>query len=69
MRTRMLRAADVLLMPYRVDTYKERTSGVFCEALSAGKPVIVSQGSLMGLQNTNRANRLARSRQQPRLVG
>jgi glycosyltransferase involved in cell wall biosynthesis len=37
-------------MPYRVDTYKERTSGVFCEALSAGKPVIVSEGSLMGLQ-------------------
>ncbi|HEY5779986.1 MAG TPA: glycosyltransferase family 4 protein [Terrimicrobiaceae bacterium] len=46
----LLREADVLLMPYRVDTYKERTSGVFCEALSAGKPVIVSEGSLMGLQ-------------------
>ncbi len=46
----MLREADVLLLPYHPSTYKERTSGVFCEALSAGKPVIVSQGSSMGFQ-------------------
>jgi glycosyltransferase involved in cell wall biosynthesis len=47
---RLLREADVLLLPYRAETYKERTSGVFCEALSAGKPVIVPESSLMGLQ-------------------
>ena len=46
----LLRDADVLLLPYRSETYKERTSGVFCEALSAGKPVIVSEGSLMARQ-------------------
>jgi glycosyltransferase involved in cell wall biosynthesis len=46
----LLCEADVLLLPYHVDIYRDRTSGVFCEALSAGKPVIVSQGSLMGLQ-------------------
>jgi len=46
----LLREADVLLLPYRAGTYKERTSGVFCEALSAGKPVIVSQGSSMSFQ-------------------
>jgi glycosyltransferase involved in cell wall biosynthesis len=46
----LLREADVLLLPYRAETYRERTSGIFCEALSAGKPVIVSQGSFMGLQ-------------------
>jgi glycosyltransferase involved in cell wall biosynthesis len=46
----LLRDADVLLLPYRPETYKERTSGVFCEALSAGKPVIVSDGSLMARQ-------------------
>jgi glycosyltransferase involved in cell wall biosynthesis len=48
----LLRDADVLLLPYRPETYKERTSGVFCEALSAGKPVIVSAGSLMARQVT-----------------
>jgi glycosyltransferase involved in cell wall biosynthesis len=46
----MLREADVLVLPYHVDTYQDRTSGVFCEAMSAGKPVIVSQGALMGRQ-------------------
>jgi glycosyltransferase involved in cell wall biosynthesis len=46
----LLRDADVLLLPYRPETYKERTSGVFCEALAAGKPVIVSEGSLMASQ-------------------
>jgi glycosyltransferase involved in cell wall biosynthesis len=46
----LLREADVLLLPYRPETYKERTSGVFCEALSAGKPVIVSEGSFMARQ-------------------
>jgi glycosyltransferase involved in cell wall biosynthesis len=53
---RLLREADVLLLPYRADTYKERSSGVFCEALSAGKPVIVSQGSFMGLQVSRERN-------------
>lgn len=45
-----LRDADVLLLLYRPETYKERTSGVFCEALSAGKPVIAPEGSLMARQ-------------------
>ena len=67
---RLLREADVLLLPYRSETYRERTSGVFCEALSAGKPVIVSQGSLMGLQvSRERTGWLVRDRSPASLAG
>ena len=66
----LLREADVLLLPYRPETYKERTSGVFCEALSAGKPVIVSEGSLMGLQvSRERTGWLVRDRHPESIAG
>jgi glycosyltransferase involved in cell wall biosynthesis len=47
---RLLKDADVLLLPYHVERYEDRTSGVFCEAMTAGKPSIVSQGSFLGLE-------------------
>ena len=47
---RLLRDADVLLLPYHVDRYRDRTSGVFCEAMTSGKPTIVNEGSFLGLE-------------------
>ena len=29
---------------------RDRTSGVFCEAMTAGKPVITTEGSFLGLE-------------------
>jgi glycosyltransferase involved in cell wall biosynthesis len=46
----LLKDADVLLLPYHVDKYHDRTSGVFCEALTAGKPAITTEGSFLGLE-------------------
>ena len=43
----LLGSSDVLLLPYHLDHYARRTSGVFCEALVAGKPVISTEGSWM----------------------
>lgn len=40
--------ADVLLLPYHLDHYAMRTSGVFCEARCAGRPVIATRGSWAG---------------------
>ena len=40
--------ADVILMPYHLDCYELRTSGVFCEARTAGKPVLTTRGSWAG---------------------
>ena len=45
---RQFEAADVILIPYHLDHYAMRTSGVFCEARVAGKPVIASRGSWAG---------------------
>ena len=42
-----LREADVVAVPYHLDIYGDRTSGIFCEALAAGKPVITTRGSWM----------------------
>ena len=47
---RLLKDADVLLLPYHVDRYRDRTSGVFCEAMTSGKPTIVNEGSFLGLE-------------------
>jgi glycosyltransferase involved in cell wall biosynthesis len=47
---RLLKDADVLLLPYHVDRYRDRTSGVFCEAMTSGKPAIVNDGSFLGLE-------------------
>ncbi|HWB07599.1 MAG TPA: glycosyltransferase [Pirellulales bacterium] len=44
---RLLLAADVVVIPYDAAAYKARSSGVFAEALAAGKPVIVPEGTWM----------------------
>ncbi len=47
---RLLHAADIVLLPYWRSIYAARTSGVFMEALSAGKPVIATHGTWMSDQ-------------------
>lgn len=47
---RRLQACDAILIPYDPDGYAERSSGILVEALVAGKPVIVPQGSWMAGQ-------------------
>jgi len=44
---RLLLAADVVVIPYDAAAYRARSSGVFAEALAAGKPVIVPEGTWM----------------------
>lgn len=46
----ILRAADVVLLPYWRSIYFARTSGVFMESLSAGKPVIATADTWMSDQ-------------------
>jgi glycosyltransferase involved in cell wall biosynthesis len=43
----LLHATDVVLIPYRREGYVEPTSGVFAEAMAAGKPVVVPEGTWM----------------------
>ncbi len=47
---RQLHEADVVLLPYWQSIYTARTSGVFMEALAAGKPVIATRDSWMSDQ-------------------
>ncbi|CAO3363669.1 glycosyltransferase [Azospirillum palustre] len=47
---RRLQACDAVLIPYDPDSYAERSSGILVEALVAGKPVIVPEGSWMAGQ-------------------
>ncbi|HEY5742289.1 MAG TPA: glycosyltransferase [Terrimicrobiaceae bacterium] len=47
---RLLTDADVVLVPYYLNRYHDRTSGVFCEAMTAGKPVIATEHSFLGLE-------------------
>jgi glycosyltransferase involved in cell wall biosynthesis len=42
-----LSAADVVLVPYWRDIYSARTSGIFLEAVAAGKPVIATRDTWM----------------------
>jgi glycosyltransferase involved in cell wall biosynthesis len=59
----LLKDADVLLLPYHADRYRDRTSGVFCEAMTSGKPAIVNEGSFLGLEVRRQRNGwLARDR-------
>lgn len=46
----LLSKADAVLLPFRMDDYYARTSGTFTEALAAGKPVVVTQGTWMSDQ-------------------
>jgi glycosyltransferase involved in cell wall biosynthesis len=43
-----LASADAVLLPYHLDCYERRTSGVFCEARVCGKPVIASKSTWAG---------------------
>jgi glycosyltransferase involved in cell wall biosynthesis len=52
---RLLKEADVLLVPYHANKYRDRTSGVICEAMTAGKPVITTEGSFLALDVTKQA--------------
>ena len=47
---RQLHQADIVLLPYWRSIYTARTSGVFMEALAAGKPVIATRDSWMSDQ-------------------
>ena len=47
---RLLFAADVVVIPYDRDHYYARSSGVFAEALAAGKPVVVPAGTWMAAE-------------------
>lgn len=42
-----LHASDVILLPYDAKTYAERTSGIFVEAIAAGKPAPTTAGTWM----------------------
>ena len=46
----LLKNSEVLLLPYHLEKYSDRTSGVFCEAVTSGKPVITTRGSFLGLE-------------------
>ena len=43
----LLRKADVIMAPYWRSIYISRTSGIFTEAIAAGKPLIVSEDTWM----------------------
>lgn len=42
-----LAAADFVVVPYQLEAYRYRTSGIFAEAVALGKPVITTRGSWM----------------------
>jgi glycosyltransferase involved in cell wall biosynthesis len=43
-------SADLILLPYQVDRYISRTSGILAEAICAGVPAIVPQGTWLSEQ-------------------
>jgi glycosyltransferase involved in cell wall biosynthesis len=43
----LLASLDIILLAYPQDAYRARTSGVFIEAVAAGKPVVVTAGTWM----------------------
>jgi FkbM family methyltransferase len=44
----MVGGAHVVLVPYRHDLFRTRTSGVVLDAIAAGKPVVATQGTWAG---------------------
>ncbi len=44
---RLLSSADIVLCPYDANAYRSRSSGVFAEAVAAGKPTIVPADTWM----------------------
>lgn len=47
---RAMRSADLAIFPYEVISYRQRTSGVFGEAVAYGKPVVVPEGTWLAQQ-------------------
>jgi len=47
---RWMATADVILLPYQRESYRERTSGIFVEAIVAGKIPLVTDGTWMSFQ-------------------
>jgi glycosyltransferase involved in cell wall biosynthesis len=47
---RLVLDADVILLPYEQNEYDARSSGILAEALCAGKPVVVPEGTWMAAQ-------------------
>lgn len=47
---RFLASLDLVVLPYTLDNYHAQTSGVFAEAMGAGKLVVVPRGSWMARQ-------------------
>ena len=47
---RFLASLDLVVLPYTLDNYHAQTSGVFAEAVAAGKLVVVPRGSWMARQ-------------------
>jgi glycosyltransferase involved in cell wall biosynthesis len=46
----LLAAMDIVLVPYSAPGYKRSTSGIFAEALAAGKPVVVPSETWMAAE-------------------
>jgi len=46
----LLGRADGVILPYVASAYRRRSSGPLCEALAAGKPVVVPAGTWMAAQ-------------------
>jgi glycosyltransferase involved in cell wall biosynthesis len=46
----LLKRASIVLLPYSLVYYHAQTSGIFCEALAQGKPVVVPRGTWMARQ-------------------
>lgn len=46
----LLMSADLLMIPYDINSYRYRTSGVLTESLAAGKPVIIPANSWLASQ-------------------
>jgi glycosyltransferase involved in cell wall biosynthesis len=64
----LLASADIVILPYNPQNY-QRTSGVLTEALAAGKPVVVPEGSWLAQQvDQSRASIYAEPQQLPQAV-
>jgi glycosyltransferase involved in cell wall biosynthesis len=46
----LLLRSSIVILPYQLLFYHAQTSGVLCEAMSAGKPVIVPRGTWLSQQ-------------------
>ena len=43
----LLASAHAVMLPYHLDIYADRSSGILCEALAAGRPVVMTMGAWM----------------------